>query len=153
MLTLGKSPLAVVANSASAVNTPQEFVATLQSHKSVSVAIGGGAHQMAYEYIMTQVNGDRSSVKMIRYPGPLQAVTAVASDAGIEFGIMPIAIARPLIDGGKVKLIGLTAGQQRVIPNINVNAGWVISLPPATPRNIVEWYQHEFAREIGRAHV
>lgn len=148
VLTLGKSPLAVVANSTSGVNTPQEFVAALQSHRSISVAIGGGAHQMAYEYIMTQVNGDRTSVKMVRYPGPLQAVTAVASDSGVEFGIMPIAIAKPLIDGGKVKLLGLTAGKQRIIPGINVNAGWVVSLPPGTPADVVAWYQREFVRAI-----
>jgi tripartite-type tricarboxylate transporter receptor subunit TctC len=91
---------------------------------------------------------------MIRYPGPLQAVTAVAGEQ-TEFGIMPIAIARPLIDAGKVKLIGLTGDSingmptmSKSVPGLRVYAGWLVSLPPSTPNNIVEWYQHEFSRAI-----
>jgi tripartite-type tricarboxylate transporter receptor subunit TctC len=118
------------------------------------VAIGGGAHQMAYEYIMWRVNGNREQVKMIRYPGPLQAVTAVAGEQ-TEFGIMPIAVARPLIEAGKVKLIGLTGDSingmptvSRVVPGLRVYAGWMLSLPPNTPADVIAWYQREFSRAI-----
>lgn len=158
VVTLGKSPLAVVASERSIINTPQAFVDMLQHyHRPINVAIGGGAHQMAYEYIMWRVGGDRNNVKMIRFPGPLQAVTSVAQNdiMGTEFGIMPIAIARPLIEGGRVKLVGLTGDpmnnmptMSKVVPGLKVNAGWVVSLPPDTPKDIVEWYQREFSRAI-----
>jgi tripartite-type tricarboxylate transporter receptor subunit TctC len=158
VVTLGKSPLVVVASQRSIINTPEAFVSMLQHyHRPINVAIGGGAHQMAYEYIMWRVGGDRDNVKMIRYPGPLQAVTAVAANdiMGTEFGIMPIAVARPLIDAGKVKIIGLTGdsingipSMSKVVRGIRVNAGWLVSLPPNTPKDIVAWYQLEFSRAI-----
>lgn len=155
VVTLGKSPLAVVANTKSVISTPQEFTALLSmSYRPVNVAIGGGAHQMAYEYIMWKANGNREQVKMIRYPGPLQAVTAVAGEQ-TEFGIMPIAIARPLIEAGKVKLVGLTGDSvngmptmNKAVPGLRVNAGWMVSLPPGTPADVVAWYQREFGRAI-----
>jgi tripartite-type tricarboxylate transporter receptor subunit TctC len=155
VVTLGKSPLAVVSNTKSVISTPQEFTALLSmGYRPVNIAIGGGAHQMAYEYIMYKSKGNRDQVRMIRYQGPLQAVTAVAGEQ-TEFGIMPIAIARPLIEAGKVKLIGLTGDSinglptmNKSVPGIRVYAGWVVSLPPTTPKDVVAWYQREFSRAI-----
>lgn len=155
VVTLGKSPLAVVANSKSVISTPHEFVALLNmGYRPVNIAVGGGAHQMAYEYIMYKAKGNRDQVKMIRYQGPLQAVTAVAGEQ-TEFGIMPVAIARPLIESGKVKLIGLTGNSINNMPTmakevagLQVYAGWMVSLPPATPKDVVDWYQQEFSRAI-----
>ena len=155
VVTLGKSPLAVVANTKSVISTPHEFKILLQmGYRPVNVAIGGGAHQMAYEYIMYKANGNRDQVKMIRYQGPLQAVTAVAGEQ-TEFGIMPIAVARPLIEAGKVKLIGLTGDSvngmptmSKEIPGLRVYAGWMVSLPPGTPKEVIAWYQREFSRAI-----
>jgi tripartite-type tricarboxylate transporter receptor subunit TctC len=158
VVTLGKSPLAVVASERSVINTPDAFVNMIQQyHRPINVAIGGGAHQMAYEYIMWRMGGDRNNVKMIRYPGPLQAVTAVAANdiTTTEFGIMPIAVARPLIEGGKVKLLGLTGDSingmptmTKAVPGLKVYAGWMVSLPPNTAKDIVDWYQREFGRAI-----
>jgi tripartite-type tricarboxylate transporter receptor subunit TctC len=159
VVTLGKSPLAVVASERSIINTPEAFVGMLQRyHRPVNIAVGGGAHQMAYEYIMWRVGGDRNNIKMIRFQGPLQAVTSVAANdiTTTEFGIMPIAVARPLIEAGKVKLIGLTGNNSldgmptmsRAVPGIRVSAGWMVSLPPSTPKDVVDWYQREFSRAI-----
>jgi len=158
VLTLGKSPLAVIANVNSQVNTPKEFARLLQTTtKPINIAIGGGAHQMAFEYIMLKIGGTQE-VKSIRYQGPLQAATAVAGNQ-TEFGIMPIAVARPLLEAKKIKLIGLTSDQHLVkFPNapkmsqvasgIDVNAGWLLSLPPNTPKDIIEWYQREFSKAL-----
>jgi tripartite-type tricarboxylate transporter receptor subunit TctC len=94
---------------------------------------------------------------MIRFQGPLQAVTSVAANdiTTTEFGIMPIAIARPLIEAEKVKLIGLTGDSlngmptmSHVVPGLRVYAGWLVSLPPNTPKDVVAWYQREFSRAI-----
>lgn len=160
VITLGQSPLALVAKTTSLVDTPVQFLATVKSsHRNINVAVGGGAHQMAYEYIMLQLHADRNKIQAVRYPGPAQAVTAVAGDKDVEFGIMPIAIARPLIEAGKVKLIGLTGNRvpekiagaallEDSIPGISVYAGWMISLPPHTPKEITKWYQQEFSKAI-----
>lgn len=162
VLTLGKSPLVLVASSKSSVNTPQEFVKYITSGRQVNIAVGGGAHRMAYEYIMLKTKADPSLVMNIKFNGPLPAVTSVASydgKSGTEFGIMPVAIAKALIDAGKVKPIGLTGGPKLkqlpnvpllsdVVPGLKVYAGWILSLPPSTPDTIVSWYQDKFSKAI-----
>jgi tripartite-type tricarboxylate transporter receptor subunit TctC len=89
-------------------------------------------------------------------------VTSVAQydgKTGTEFGIMPIAIARPLIEAGKVKPIGLTGGPKLkalpnvpllsdVVPGLKVYAGWILVLPPSTPDTIVNWYMDKFSRAV-----
>jgi tripartite-type tricarboxylate transporter receptor subunit TctC len=162
VLTMGKSPLVLVAWPDSRVNTPIEFVRLIATTtKPINVAIGGGAHRMAYEYLMVKGNGKRDQVKFIKFQGPLQAVTSVASGAagGTEFGIMPLAVAHPLAEAGKIKIIGMT-GERRpkgfentpmlntVAPGINVYAAWAIALPPGTPKDIVAWYTKTFTAAI-----
>jgi tripartite-type tricarboxylate transporter receptor subunit TctC len=161
VVTLGQSPLALVARNSSLVDTPQQFLATVvSSHRTINIAVGGGAHQMAYEYIMLKTGGDKTKIASVRYGGPSQAVAAVAANSpDVEFGIMPIAIAQPLVAAGRVKLIGLTGNKvpekvsgaallEHSIPGISVYAGWMVSLPPDTPADIVNWYQTEFKRAI-----
>lgn len=161
-VTLGKSPLVLVASSKSAVNTPQEFVKYITNGRAVNIAVGGGAHRMAYEYIINRTKTDPRQIQHVAFNGPLPAVTSVASydgKTGTEFGIMPVAIARPLIEAGKVKPIGLTGGPKLkalpnvpllsdTIPGLKVYAGWIVVLPPQTPNVIVDWYVDKFSRAI-----
>ena len=161
-VTLGKSPLVLVASSKSAVNTPQEFVKYINNGKTVNIAVGGGAHRMAYEYIINRTKADHRLIQHVPFAGPLPAVTSVASydgKTGTEFGLMPIAIAKPLIEAGKVKPIGLTGGPRLkalptvpllsdTIPGLRVYAGWIVVLPPQTPDTIVNWYVDKFSKAI-----
>ena len=162
---MGKSPLCIVANPKSKINTDPELVDYVQhTNKPVTVAIGGGAHRMTFEYFMYIAHGNKDLVKTSQFPGPLQAVTATASDAGFEFGIMPVAIAKPLIDAGKVKLIGVT-GEHRVKAypkvepivvngkHIDVFAAWALILPPGTSSEIVAWYTRNFIPALESAEV
>jgi tripartite-type tricarboxylate transporter receptor subunit TctC len=161
-VTLGKSPLVLVASAKSSVNTPQEFVKYITNGKPVNIAVGGGAHRMAFEYILMKTGANADLIKDIRFQGPLPAVTSVAQydgKTGTEFGIMPVAIAKPLIEAGKVKPIGLTGGPKLkalptvpllsdVIPGLKVYAGWILVLPPQTPDTIVNWYVDKFSKAI-----
>lgn len=162
VVTLGKSPLVLVASSKSSVNTPQEFVKYITSGKPVNIAVGGGAHRMAYEYITSRTKADPKLIQHVSFNGPAPAVQSVASydgKTGTEFGIMPIAVARPLIETGKVRPIGLTGGPKLkalpnvpllsdTIPGLKVYAGWVVMLPPQTPNVIVDWYVERFSQAI-----
>ena len=162
---MGKSPLCIVANPTSKINTVPELVDYVQhSKKPVTVAIGGGAHRMTFEYFMYIAHGNKDLVKTSQFPGPLQAVTATASDAGFEFGIMPVAIAKPLIDAGKVKLIGVTGEHKvkaypKVEPiqvngkHIDVFAAWALTMPPGTPSDIVAWYTRNFIPALESAEI
>lgn len=162
VLTMGKSPLVLVASPKSGVNTPQEFVKYIQSGRSINIAIGGGAHRTAFEYLMDKGKGNKDTVKPIKFNGPQPAVQSVASfdgKTGTEFGIMPIAVAKALVDAGKVKPIGFTGTQKMaqfpnvpllrdVAPGINVYAAWSIQLPPGTDKEIVAWYQQQFSAAV-----
>ena len=162
VLTMGKSPLVLVASVKSGINTPQEFVKYIQSGRNINVAIGGGAHRTAFEYLMEKGKGNKDVVKSIKFNGPQPAVQSVASydgKTGTEFGIMPIAVAKALVEAGKVKPIGFTGTRKMaqfpnvpllntVAPGINVYAAWSIQLPPGTDKEIVAWYQQQFAAAV-----
>jgi len=165
VLTMGKSPLVLVASVKSGIETPQDFVKYIQSGRNINVAIGGGAHRTAFEYLMDRARGNRDAVKSIKFNGPVPALQSVGQwdgKTGTEFGIMPIAVAKSLIDAGKVKPIGFTGTRKMpqfpavpllntVAPGINVYAAWSIQLPPGTSRDITEWYQQQFSTAVRSA--
>ena len=166
VLTMGKSPLVLVASPKSDVNTPQEFARLIRTATSpINVATGGGAHRTAFEYLMSKGKGNADQVKAIKFNGPVAAVQSVAQydgKTGTEFGIMPIAVARSMVEAGKVKAIGFTGTRKipqfpnvpllaSVAPGINVYAAWSIQLPPGTDKEIVAWYQREFSAAVRSA--
>jgi tripartite-type tricarboxylate transporter receptor subunit TctC len=166
VLTMGKSPLVLVASVKSDINTPEQFVHLIRTSTSpINVAIGGGAHRTAFEYLMDKGRGNKDTVKSIKFNGPMPALQSVASydgKIGTEFGIMPIAVAKPLIEAGKVKPVGFTGTRRMpqfsnvpllntVAPGINVYAAWSIQLPPGTGRDIIEWYQQQFSAAVRSA--
>ena len=165
VLTMGKSPLVLVASVKSGIETPQDFVKYIQSGRNINVAIGGGAHRTAFEYLMDRGRGNKDTVKSIKFNGPVPALQSVGQwdgKTGTEFGIMPIAVAKSLIDAGRVRPIGFTGTRKMaqfpnvpllntVTPGINVYAAWSIQLPPGTPKDIVEWYQQQFSNAVRSA--
>jgi tripartite-type tricarboxylate transporter receptor subunit TctC len=156
---IAKSPLCIVANPKSTVNTVPELLDTLKRPtRNINFAIGGGAHKVAFTYMMEKTKSPTANSQVVFYKGPAQAVMGVAT-GDTEFGIMPIAIAKPLIEGGKVKLIALIGEQQLAglpktplmkdyVPGMNVYAGWIIALPPGTPQDVLEWYETNFTTAI-----
>ena len=62
VLTMGKSPLVLVASVKSGIETPQDFVKYIQSGRNINVAIGGGAHRTAFEYLMARGGGNKDTV-------------------------------------------------------------------------------------------
>ena len=163
VLTIGKSPLVLVAMSTSAVNTPDEFATLLRTTQHpVFVAVGSGAHRITLEYLMMKTGGNKNLVKHIAFNGPAQALNSVAGAQGTEFGILPLAVARPLIEAGRVRAIGITGDRKvaqmpnvpllrKIAPGISVFAAWNLVLPPRTDRVIVDYYADLFARAINTA--
>jgi tripartite-type tricarboxylate transporter receptor subunit TctC len=160
--TIAKSPLAVVAHVSSRTNTPEQLLERMRNtQQPINFALGAMAHQLVFEYLMDHSRGDRKLIQSALYKGPAQAVQDVAGNQ-VEFGILPIAIAKPLIDAGKVKPIAL-AGDQRLaqipnvplwkdtVPGLVVNAAWMIMLPPGSPREQVEYYNRVFVPAINSA--
>jgi tripartite-type tricarboxylate transporter receptor subunit TctC len=160
--TIAKSPLCVVANINSKTTTPGELVKRLRETKEpVNFGIGAPAHKLVFEYLMDRGNGNKQQVQSVLYKGPAQAAQDVAGNQ-VEFGIMPTAIAYPLVKAGKLKYIAL-AGEQRLaqipdvplwkdtIPGLNVYAAWVIVMPPGTPKQQIDYYNKLFVPAINSA--
>lgn len=153
-----RSPLAIVAKSTSGVNTPKDFLNTIKnSQQPINIAIGGGPHKLTFEYILDRHSN--ANVVSVPYQGPLPAVTAVAGDEKVEFGIMPLQVAWPFVLSGKVKVIAITADRplathpefpliKNSIPGLEVSAGSALLLPPGTPKEIADWYNRVFAQAM-----
>lgn len=157
--TIAKSPLAVVANVNSKTNTPEQLLERMKNTKEpMNFGLGALAHKLVFESLMEHTNGNKQLIQAALYKGPAQAVQDVAGNQ-VEFGILPTAIAYPLVKAGRVKYIAL-AGEQPLaqiptvplwkdhIPGLNVYAAWMIMLPPGTPREQVEYYNRLFVPAI-----
>jgi tripartite-type tricarboxylate transporter receptor subunit TctC len=156
---IAKSPLVVIAHSSSDVNNPAEFVNKLKNTtKPINIAAGSGAHKLAYDYMADKIKLDKKLIATVEYKGPAQAGADVAG-GHLEFGIIPAAIAAPLAQSGKIKIIGLTSERNikgfentplmnKWVPGMNVYAGWGIILPKGTSPDIQKWYVNNFSKVI-----
>lgn len=160
---IARSPLAFWANPKSPINTPEDLVKLINSKsRPVNIAIGGGGHKLAVEYLTTYLSvpgGDRVETPM--YKGPAQALLDVMGGA-VEFGVTPVAVGYPHVQAGKLKLIGIAdtkvlPGLEKyplmtaVVPNLSIHGCWNIVLPPGTPQEIQSWYNKNFVPVIRNA--
>jgi len=157
VVTIAKSPLAVIAHSGSTVNTVPELLERIKNtDKPITFAAGSGAHKLAFEYMTTKVKVSEL-VKTVGYKGPAQAAQDVAG-GHVEFGIVPTAVAATLLSSGKIKFIGICGEKpitgidaplmNRWVPEMNVYGAWGIILPKGTDQDIVKWYVENFSRTI-----
>jgi tripartite-type tricarboxylate transporter receptor subunit TctC len=157
---IARSPLAFWANPKSPVNSPEELVRLIQEkRRPVNIAIGGGGHKLAVEYLTTHLavpGGDLVETPM--YKGPAQALLDVIGGA-VEFGVTPVTVGWPHVQAGKLKLIGIADTRTlpgleqyplmtKVVPNLSIHGCWNLVLPPNTPQEIQDWYHNAFVPVI-----
>lgn len=164
VLSLATSPQVIVAHPSSKIQNGKEFVKYIQNPgKPVNIAIGSTVQYLIFGLVMTKGNGDQRQVKQIMYKGPMQALLDTAGGQ-TEFGMMPLSVAAPQIQAGKVRLIALTGTQRlpgfekadvmnEILPGVIVNAMWNITLPKNTPPEIVNWYVKTFSQAIRSENV
>lgn len=160
---IARSPLAFWAHPSSKINTPEELVAAIKKkERPITIAIGGGGHKLAVEYLSDKLNvpgGDRIETAM--YKGPAQALLDVMG-GHVEFGVTPVAVGYPHVQAGKLKLIGIAdtrplAGLEsaplmsKAAPGLSIHGCWNIVLPPGTPKEIQTWYAEHFVPAIRSA--
>jgi tripartite-type tricarboxylate transporter receptor subunit TctC len=157
---IARSPLAFWAHPSSKINTPEELVAAIRKkERPISIAIGGGGHKLAVEYLTDKLNvpgGDK--VETVMYKGPAQALLDVMG-GHVEFGVTPVAVGYPHVKTGKLKLIGIAdtrplAGLESVplmskaAPGLSIHGCWNMVLPPNTPQEVQKWYHDQFVPAI-----
>jgi tripartite-type tricarboxylate transporter receptor subunit TctC len=151
ILSIATSPQVIVARPNSKVNTAKEFISYIQKpDQPVNIAYGSNVQLLIYNLVMNKAGGDRDKVKQIGYKGPMQALMDVVG-GHTEFGMMPLSVAAPQINAGKVKLIAVTGDKRHpAYPNIpkiaeylqgvEVMAMWNVTVPKDTLKEVVDWY-------------
>lgn len=163
VVSLAKSPLAVIVNQNSKINNPIDFVSYLQSNGDKFIATGSGAHKLAADYTADYLKLPDNKLTTIMYKGPSQAGVGVAAN-DVEVGIIPLAIATSLAKSGKVRIIGICGEfpikglediplMNRTVKGLNVYAGWGLILPKNTSKEIVDWYVTNFVKAINSEEV
>lgn len=156
---IGKSPLAFYARTKSDIDTPKKLMDEVRAgSRPINFAVGGAAHKLAVEYFVAGVKPAKDTVETSLYKGPAQAMADVVA-GHFEFGVFPIAVGAPMVQAGKLKLIGIagevampgfekTPLMKDYIPNLNVYACWNLMLPKGTPREVQDWYRDNFVPAI-----
>ena len=159
---IARSPLTFFANPKSSVNTPQDLAEAIRkSDRPITIAIGGGGHKLAIEYLIKQLNVPEHKVQTAMYKGPAQALIDVMGGHA-EFGVTPVAVGYPHVLNGKLKIIGLAnesplpglenAPLMKVVaPGLYIHGCWNIILPKGTPADIQKWYRDHFVPAIRSA--
>jgi tripartite-type tricarboxylate transporter receptor subunit TctC len=156
ILSIATSPQVIVARPNSKINTAKEFIKYIQKpDQPVNIAYGSNVQLLIYNLVMNKAGGDRDKVKQIGYKGPMQALMDVVG-GHTEFGMMPLAVAAPQINAGKVKLIAVTGDKRHpaypnvpkiaeYLPGVEVMAMWNVTVPKDTPKEVVDWYVSTFS--------
>lgn len=159
VVSIAKSPLAIVVHGDSDIKTIPDFLKAIQSPvKPLNIAAGSGAHKLAYNYMSDKLKLDETKVQLIGYKGPAQAATAVAAKE-VDYGILPVAVAQTLAQSGKIRILAI-CGEKKLaqipdvplmnqyVPGMNVYAAWGLILPKDTAKDIVDWYVNNFSNVI-----
>ena len=158
------SPQCIIAHVSSPINSVTDLVKQFATpDRNINVGLGSYAQYMLYGMIMSNGNGNSSKVKSIMYKGPAQALQDVAA-GNVEIGMVPLSVAAQMINGGKVKLIGVSGDRKSVqypntqvvkdvLPGVVVLAMWNITLPKDTPKEIVDWYVKSFTSALDSDNV
>ena len=156
---IARSPLTFWANPKSNINTPKELADAIKnSTRPIAIAIGGGGHRLAVEYLTESLGVPSSRIEAVMYKGPAQALLDVIG-GHVEFGVTPVAVGWPHVQTGKLKLIGIAneyplKGLEKaplmktIAPGLFIHGCWNIVLPKGTPADVQAWYHEQFVPAI-----
>jgi len=156
---IARSPLAFWANPKSNINTPKELADAIKnSTRPIAIAIGGGGHRLAVEYLTESLGVPSDRIEAVMYKGPAQALLDVIG-GHVEFGVTPVAVGWPHVQTGKLKLIGIAnefplKGLEKaplmktIAPGLFIHGCWNIVLPKGTPADVQAWYHEQFIPAI-----
>ena len=155
-VVLGETHLAIVAANSSPVNSFQELVALLKNpNRDINIASSGGSLGIAYKELIRLTNSTSNRITDIPFPATPANALAVAGGQ-VEFGINSYGAVAALAKDQRLKVLALISNEsvrgyplaRDTLPGFQVTNGIMIMLPPATPRDIVQWYETEFGRAI-----
>lgn len=157
---VGYFPYALIVNANFPANTVAEFVQQAKQNPGkvtfASWGVGGSAH-VAMEMVRAQAD---FNVLHVPYTGAAPAIAAVAAGQ-VDSMIVPMSVARPQAEGGRVKILGLASAKRFAgAPDLKtfaeqgvaVDAGtWVgFMAPAATPDAVLQRLNRAVTAVLGK---
>jgi tripartite-type tricarboxylate transporter receptor subunit TctC len=159
---IAKSPLCIVANANSTVNTPKELIDRIKTTKTpINFGLGSAGQKLIFEFMMEKTKGNSDMVQSVLYKGPGPVLQDLAG-GNIEFAIIPTAVANTMAQSGKIKFIALASEYKLAkLPNVPLMkdyvkdlyfyAAWGLALPIGSTKEQVDYYRNLFVPVINSA--
>lgn len=159
VLTIARSPLAIIVPTSSKIVTPKDLVHAIETTQTpMTFAAGSGSHKLAYEYLVANTKANKINLQTVSYKGPAQAGLDVMG-GHVSAGIIPAAVAQTMVNSGKVRFVSVLSEKrltaipdvptmESTIPGLSVYAGWGIVLPKGSPPEVIKWYIDHFVPAI-----
>jgi tripartite-type tricarboxylate transporter receptor subunit TctC len=137
---LGETDMSIITTADGRVNNFNEFLSLVKNTKeNINIATAGGTSSFAYSNLPVS-----NSISEIKYKTSIEVAVAVAGKQ-TEFGITSLGVVEELAKNKKIKIIATTQEQH---PEFVVSNGFMLMLPPGTPKDIVQWYEREFGKVL-----
>jgi len=150
VISLARTPLALVANSEKGVKTLEEFN---QLSGAVNIGVGAAIQRVAYEYLRTNM---KAQTEMIGYRSPALAAVDVAGGQ-VHYGIFPASSAYEFYKAGKVRYLGITGNtvpskiQGTMLLKFSLVGQVGVVLPRNTDPTIVKFWEKTFLNALRTA--
>lgn len=156
---VAQSPMVFAAKADAPYNNPQELAAAIRKNLKAHGSYGSSDSMTRLVGAMFNQKQHLDDVTHIAYRGgsPLVADTAAGN---LGFAVTTLLSAKPLIEGGRLKAIGITSGvRSPLLPNaptmvesgmkdFEIYITYSIYAPAKTPRDILERMQKEIAAVV-----
>jgi tripartite-type tricarboxylate transporter receptor subunit TctC len=158
-LNIASIPMTIVALPNDPVNDINGLTKVLKTEKT-TIGDPGAAARIVYEMAHQHIGfvEGTSGIVRVEYKGPADTLNDVMG-GHIRFGIMPLTVSIQAHKAGKIKIIAVTSAQPiKFIPEVKTasslypdfvfNLEVVLTLPPNTPKEIVDWYVAEYNKAL-----
>lgn len=158
-LNIASIPMTIVALPNDPVNDIKDLSKVLKTEKT-TIGDPGAAARIVYELLVQHVGFVEGQGGVVRaeYKGPADTLNDVMG-GHIRFGIMPLTVSMQAHKAGKIKIIAVTSAQPikfipevktaaSVYPDFIFNLEVVLTLPPHTPKEVVDWYVTEYNKAL-----
>lgn len=155
--TLGFGPNVLITSADNNINTFEDFVSDIKTNDPKTFAAGSLLGAVSAQYVVSKLGLSKDRIVIANYKGMAPATQDVAG-GHVKYAIVPLTVALPMLDGGKIKLLAV-GGERRnsrysKVPTFvekikgfaveTSESNWGVVLPKNSPKEIVDFYANLF---------
>jgi len=151
--TLGFGPNVLITGADNNINTFEEFSADIKTGEQKTFAAGSLLGTVSAQYIASKLGISKDGIIIANYKGMAPATQDVAGGHA-KYAIVPLTVALPMLDGGKIKLLAIGGPQRNSkypkVPTFvekikgfaveTSESNWGVVLPKNSPKEVVNFY-------------